>query len=427
MLDLQARIHFQEIEALVLAGDELHRAGAVVTDGLGQRHRLIAHLLACLVIQKRRRRLLDDLLIAALDGTFALAEMDDIAVLVAKHLDFDVPRIGNEFLDKHPIVTETGFRFRASARKIFLNLGLAVGDAHALAAAAGRSLDHHRITDLLGDGDGAFFVFDHAEMAGNRRDLGTRGCFLRLDLVAHRGDRFGIGPDEHDAGFGQRGCEGFPFGKKAIARMDRRRAAGLGGRDDLFDVEIALRSGRRTDGDRFIGHLDMERIAIGVRINCDRRNTHATRRLDDPAGDLAAIGNQDSLEHVTMNPASGVFAAGCPGNVYASTRLRRLHFTSDNQSTWTLAFSMTTRYAANSRLILASSSAGVDGMVVTPPAAKRDFTSGMLRISITLVASFSMIGRGVALGTSKAVQFDILMSPAPSSRSGGHSGLSGER
>src|SRR5689334_14553816 len=66
-------------------------------------------------------------------------------------------------------------------------------------------------------------------------------------------------------------------------------------------------------------------------------------------------------------------------------------------------------------------------MVVTPPAAKRDFTSGTLRISTTLAESFAMIGCGVALGASKAVQFDILISPAPSCASGGHSGLSGER
>jgi hypothetical protein len=56
----------------------------------------------------------------------------------------------------------------------------------------------------------------------------------------------------------------------------------------------------------------MERVAIHVGINCDRRNTHAARGLDDPAGDFAAIGNQDSLEHVTMDPARGVFAAALP-------------------------------------------------------------------------------------------------------------------
>ena len=43
MLDLQPRVHLQKIEAAVLGGDELDRAGAVVADGLGERDRLLAH------------------------------------------------------------------------------------------------------------------------------------------------------------------------------------------------------------------------------------------------------------------------------------------------------------------------------------------------------------------------------------------------
>jgi hypothetical protein len=54
----------------------------------------------------------------------------------------------------------------------------------------------------------------------------------------------------------------------------------------------------------------MKRVAVGLGIDRDRGNAHAPRCLDDPAGDLAAIGNQDSLEHVTMNPASDFLWCG---------------------------------------------------------------------------------------------------------------------
>ena len=83
MLDLQARIHLQEEEAAVLAGDELDRAGAVVADGLGEGDGLLAHGPARLLVEQRRGRLLDDLLVAALDRALALVEVDDVAVLVA--------------------------------------------------------------------------------------------------------------------------------------------------------------------------------------------------------------------------------------------------------------------------------------------------------------------------------------------------------
>ena len=117
MLDLEPRVHLEEIEAAILPGDEFHRAGAVVADRLGERHRLLAHLGARLRVEQRARRFLDDLLVAALDRAFALAEMDHVAVLVAQHLDFDVARIGDELLDEHAIVAEARFRLRARARE----------------------------------------------------------------------------------------------------------------------------------------------------------------------------------------------------------------------------------------------------------------------------------------------------------------------
>ena len=92
------------------------------------------------------------------------------------------------------------FASDCGARKAFRHLGLGIGDAHALAAAAGRRLDHHRIADLVGDLHGLDLVGDHAEMAGHGRDFGGGGRLLGLDLVAHGGDGFGVRPDEHDAG-----------------------------------------------------------------------------------------------------------------------------------------------------------------------------------------------------------------------------------
>ena len=41
----------------------------------------------------------------------------------------------------------------------------------------------------------------------------------------------------------------------------------------------------------------MERIAVGVRIDRDRLDAHTPGGLDDPTSNLAAIGNQDALEH----------------------------------------------------------------------------------------------------------------------------------
>ncbi len=122
VLDLQARVHLQEEEAAVLAGHELHGAGAVVADRLGQRDGLLAHGLARLGVEQRRGRLLDHLLVAALDRAFALAQVDDVAVLVAQHLDLDVARVLDELLDEHAVVAEARLGLRAGEREALLGL-----------------------------------------------------------------------------------------------------------------------------------------------------------------------------------------------------------------------------------------------------------------------------------------------------------------
>ena len=50
----------------------------------GEGHGLLAHLAAGLFIEQRRRRFLDDLLVAALDRAFALVECSRRAAILAK-------------------------------------------------------------------------------------------------------------------------------------------------------------------------------------------------------------------------------------------------------------------------------------------------------------------------------------------------------
>src|SRR5712675_821085 len=47
----------------------------------------------------------------------------------------------------------------------------------------------------------------------------------------------------------------------------------------------------------FVGHRDMACGAVGVGKHRDRPDAQSPCRLDDPAGDLAAIGDEDLGEH----------------------------------------------------------------------------------------------------------------------------------
>ena len=62
-----------------------------------------------------------------------------------------------------------------------------------------------------------------------------------------------------------------------------------------------------------IGFLHMQCLGIGIRINRDGANAHGLRRADNPAGDLAAIGNEkrlDHLGHIRNTPKRGASSTG---------------------------------------------------------------------------------------------------------------------
>ncbi len=145
--------------------------------------------------------------------------------------------------------------------------------------------------------------------------------FFEFDLVAHRFDGFAVRADEDDAGFGERLRESRAFGQETVTRMDRLGARRLGRRDDLVDDEIGLRRRGRADGDRLVGHFDMQGVLVGLGIDGDGLDAHAARGLDDPAGDFAAIGDENFFEH--RLPIRGKRARFGWGRSIGSSRARK--------------------------------------------------------------------------------------------------------
>ena len=117
VLDLQAGVHLHEEELVGPVGgdDELDRAGAGVVDAARGVAGRGADAGAGRGVQQRRRRLLDDLLVAALQAALALAEVHDVAVAVGEHLHLDVPGVQHEPLEEQGVVTERGGRLAARA------------------------------------------------------------------------------------------------------------------------------------------------------------------------------------------------------------------------------------------------------------------------------------------------------------------------
>jgi hypothetical protein len=150
MLDLDPRVHFQEVETCACTvHEELHRAEAAVAQVPAERHRGTVHVLAQRVIQSRRGGFLDQFLVAPLHRAIPRAQVDD-GCAVAEQLHLDVAAGGDEPLQVHPWVAES----RAGFRHRHVN-GLGqpvrvVHRLHAAPAAPANGLDQHRVADLRG-------------------------------------------------------------------------------------------------------------------------------------------------------------------------------------------------------------------------------------------------------------------------------------
>ncbi len=113
VLDLQARVHLQEVERSVLVEQEFDRAGVGVTHRFRNRRRGRRHAPPELRRDRQRRALFDDLLVTPLDRALALDERQHGAVMIAEQLHFDVARRHDPALEIHRTVTECRLRLRS--------------------------------------------------------------------------------------------------------------------------------------------------------------------------------------------------------------------------------------------------------------------------------------------------------------------------
>ena len=130
VLDLDAGVHLEE-EQLVALDEELDGAGVGVADRSGQPARRLGQRRTQGVGQVRCRRLLDQLLVAALDRAVAVADDDEAAVVVGDDLHLDVARTGEEALDVHLGPAERRLRLAPGGGQQVVDRGGSVDHSHA--------------------------------------------------------------------------------------------------------------------------------------------------------------------------------------------------------------------------------------------------------------------------------------------------------
>ena len=147
--------------------------------------------------------------------------------------------------------------------------------------------DRHR---LVFGGDAAVGARHH----GNAEPLGGA---LGLDLVAHDADMLGLGADEGEIVLGEDLGEAGVLGQKAVAGMHGVGAGDLAGGEQRRDVEIAVLGRRRADADALVGEPHMHGVGVGGGMHRDGGDAEFLAGAQHAQGDLAAIGDQDLVEH----------------------------------------------------------------------------------------------------------------------------------
>ena len=69
-----------------------------------------------------------------LDRTLAFAQVDQVSVMIAHDLDFDVPGFFDQFLDVHFAIAEGALGFARGIAKSACEIGCSVDAAHSLSA-----------------------------------------------------------------------------------------------------------------------------------------------------------------------------------------------------------------------------------------------------------------------------------------------------
>ncbi len=317
VLDLDAGVHLDEhvlTGTLALRRDEeLDRAGVAVADRAGEGDRVPVQRLAGALVQVGCGGDLDDLLVPALDGAVALEEVDHLAVGVGEDLHLDVAWAEHGTLDEDPGVAEGALRLAHRGGERVGQVVTCVHPPHAAAAATGDRLDEDREAHLVGGREQRGRVVgrvgglqDRQARPPRRRDGG--------DLVAGHLQHLGRGTDEGDARLLARPREVGVLGQEAVAGVHGVGPALARHTDDLRHVQVGPdRGAPLTDLVGLVGLDAVDAVAVLPREDRDGPGAELGGGSEGADGDLAAVGDQDLLEHRDPPGGSRHGAGARPG------------------------------------------------------------------------------------------------------------------
>ena len=192
---LQAGVHFNEIK-LPLRIQKLKRAGAVIPNIFGGFHRNGPDVGTLGIGEGGGGGFLQNLLVAALQGTITLPQMNDVAVLIPQQLNFDVTGLQQIFFHVHIGIAKVRLGLDLGQIEQLGHVFGPFGDFHALAAAAARGLHQNGKTNLFGERCGFLTIFQNPLGSGDHGNARADHGVFGADFIPHHLNMFRRWPDE---------------------------------------------------------------------------------------------------------------------------------------------------------------------------------------------------------------------------------------
>jgi hypothetical protein len=247
--------------------------------------------------------------VAALDRAVAFRQVDRVAVRVAEHLDFDVPRPLDQFFHQHALIAEAGRGFPPCRREGLVELARRRDRPHALAAAAGGGLEQHRDSPWRSRlrAQGLHRVLVVAVITGDQRYPGLAMMALARALEPMASMASAGGPMKDQAG-GLAGVGRNPAfsDRKTVARVDRLGAAAPGRIEDALAQQVGAPGWRAP---RRYAPLRRQAARAGHR----GRHRSRRRRCVCPLRRAVAITRQAISPRLAISMRLNITAPSCPG------------------------------------------------------------------------------------------------------------------
>ena len=234
---------------------------------------------------------------APLNRAVARMQVQGRAKIIGKDLNLHMPWLGQVPLEQHPLIAKSSLGFPSRPFKLGRKIRTVHDRAHTFAATASTRLDQHRKPDLISRRNQGGVILADTVIARHDWNACCRHQALALRLAPHGTDRRGGRSNKDDPGIHAGFSEIRVFRQKPVSWMDRLRSGEPCCLKSTIDPQIAIAGTRWANGKRDISKTHMLRMRIGFRKYRDAANAKATRSADNPAGDLATIGDEQGLKH----------------------------------------------------------------------------------------------------------------------------------